>query len=162
MGDDALAALGAQWDKMSQMLDNLEAQIVGQIKGQMNGDDPAMQNAIRLIREEAERMRKETLDELNARGLVQSGVYARALSDMNNNELNQVQSTVASRFGDLQTQLNNAVMSLAQTRIGALGANQSAMTATMTNNQNNILNTGLAGLNTSVTLRGQDVQDNPV
>jgi hypothetical protein len=119
-----------------------------------------MQNAIKLIRDEAERMRKETLEELNARGLVQSGVYARALADTNTNELSQVQSAVASRFGDLQTQLNNALMSLAQTRIAALGANQNATVGMMTNTQNNILNAGLAGLNSSITMRGQDIQNN--
>jgi hypothetical protein len=160
MGDEGLAMLGAQWDKMVQMLDGVEAQITDQIKGQMNGDDPAMKQAISLIKQEAERMRKDTLDELNARGLVQSGVYARALSDMNNTELTQVQSAVASRFGDLQTQLNNAIMSLAQTRISALGANQNAVASMMMNNQSNVLNAGLAGLNASMTGRGQDIQNN--
>ena len=158
MGTEGLIAISAQWDKMVAMLDSVQAQITDQIKGQMNGDDPAMQEAIRVIKQEAETMRQSTLEELNSRGLVQSGVYAKALSDMNSNELTQIQSTVASRFGDLQTQLNNAIMSLAQTRISALGANQSAAVSMMTNTQNNIMNAGLAGLNAAVTTRGQDMQ----
>ena len=160
MGNEGLIALAAQWDKMVSTIDAVQAQITDQIKSQMNGDDPAMQNAINLIKQEAETMRKDTLDELNARGLVQSGVYAQSLSDMNKNELTQIQTAVSSRFGDLQTQLNSAIMSLAQTRISALAANQSSMASMMQNTQSNVLNAGLAGMNAQVTTRGQDIQSN--
>ena len=158
-GDEGLVAIGAQWEKMNEMLNNLEAQITQQITSQMNGDDPAMQNALRLIREEADRMRQETMEELNARGLLQSGVYAKALSDMNNNELSQVQSAVASRFGDLQNQLNQAVLSIANTRVQALMTNQNAANSMLMNTQNNIFQAGLAGANAAVTVRGQDLQN---
>jgi len=64
---------------------------------------------------------------------------------------------VASRFVDLQTQLNQAIMSLAQTRIGALGAHQQATTGMIMNTQSNVMNVGLAGLNAQLTARGQDI-----
>ena len=159
MGDEGLVAIGAQWEKMNDMLNNLEAQITQQITSQMNGTDPAMQNALRLIREEADKMRKETMEELNARGLLQSGVYAKALSDMNNNELSQVQTAVASRFGDLQNQLNQAVLSIANTRVQALMTNQNSANSMLMNTQNNVFTAGLAGANAAVTMRGQDLQN---
>ncbi len=159
MGDEGLIAIGAQWEKMNEMLNNLEAQITQQITSQMNGNDPAMQNALRLIREEADKMRNETMEELNARGLLQSGVYAKALSDMNNNELSQVQTAVASRFGDLQNQLNQAVLSIANTRVQALMTNQNHANSMLMNTQNNVFTAGLAGANAAVTVRGQDLQN---
>lgn len=159
MGNEGLIMLAAQWEQMAAMLDGLQQQITDQITGQMRGDDPAMQEALRVIREEADRMRKETLDELNARGLVQSGVYAQALSDINNSQMTQSQAAIASRFGDLQNQLNNAIMSLAQTRIGALSAHQGAVTNMQMNTQQNVLQSGLAGLNAAVTMRDQSLRD---
>lgn len=159
MGDEGLIAIGAQWEKMNEMLNNLEAQITQQITSQMNGNDPAMQNALRLIREEADKMRNETMEELNARGLLQSGVYAKALSDMNNNELSQMQTVIASRFGDLQNQLNQAILSIANIRVQALMANQNAANSMLMNTQNNVFTAGLAGANAAVTMRGQDLQN---
>jgi len=117
--NEQVVAVAAQYEQMVGLLDQLEAQILGQIRGQMNGDDPGLQAAIGVIKEEAARMRDEALEELNARGLVQSGVYAESLSRLQKNELTAVQQTIAGQFNDLQTQLNNALMSMAQARVSA-------------------------------------------
>ena len=159
MGNEGLAAMAAQYEQMVQMIDNMQSQITQQFKAQMNSEDPAMQAAIGLIKEEAQRMRDASVEELNSRGLVQSGIYAKTISDMNRNELTQIQQTVSQRFGDLQNQLNAAIMSLAQTRIGALSNHQSSMNQMLMNNQSTLNNIGLAGMNAQLTQRGQDIQN---
>lgn len=153
------AAVAAQYSQMVTMLDALEAQITGQIRSQMNGDDPGMQAAIGIIREEAMRMRDESLADLNARGLVQSGIYAEMMTRLSNNELTQVQQAVAGRFGDLQNQLNNAVMSMAQARIGALSGNQSQMNSMLMNDRNTQATLGMQGATLGLQEQGQNLQN---
>lgn len=157
LGDQGLALVSAQYTQMSQMIDGLESQIMGQIQGQMNGDDPALKQAIGVIKDEVNRMRDDTLDELNARGLVQSGIYAEALSRLNKNELTSTESLLASHFGDLQNQLNNALISIASMRINSLSTNQQAQTNMLMNNQNGLMQLGVAGVNAGLTERGQNI-----
>lgn len=157
LGDRAMAEYAAHTEKLVASLDEYIAQYRAHIESQMTGDDPAMQEALRVIRDEAERMRRDTLEELNARGLVQSGVYARALTEMNNSELTQSQSAISARFGDLQNQLNNALLSLAQTRFSIMAGSNETLAGMNMQNQSNILEAGLGNLNANVTLRGQDL-----
>jgi hypothetical protein len=153
------AAVAAQYENMVGMLDQLEAQVLGQIKSQMGGDDPGLRAAIGLIKDEASRMRDEALEDLNARGLVQSGVYAEMLDRMNRNELTQVQQVVGQRFGDLQNQLNQAIMSMAQARIGALSNHQSTLNSMMTQDRNTMAQIGIQGAQAGLEERGQNLQN---
>jgi hypothetical protein len=153
------AAVAAQYTQMVDLLDQLEAQIIGQIKGQMGGDDPGLQAALGVIKEEAARMRDASLEDLNARGLVQSGVYAEALDRLNKNELTSIQQTVAGQFSDLQSQLNNALMSLAQARIGALSGNQSQLNNMLISDRQTQANIGLQGIGYGLEERNQNMQN---
>lgn len=158
--DEHAAAVAAQYTQMVGLLDQLEAQILGQIRSQMNGDDPGLQAAIGVIKEEAARMRDEALEELNARGLVQSGVYAESLSRLQKNELTAVQQTIAGQFNDLQTQLNNAMMSMAQARVSALSGHQSQLNSMLQADRNTQANLGMQGVGLGLEQRGQDLQNN--
>ena len=158
--DEHAAAVAAQYTQMVGLLDQLEAQILGQIRGQMSGDDPGLQAAIGVIKEEASRMRDEALEELNARGLVQSGVYAESLSRLQNNELTAVQQTIAGQFNDLQTQLNNAMMSMAQARVSALSGNQSQLNSMLMADRNTQANLGMQGVGLGLEQQGQQMQNN--
>jgi hypothetical protein len=158
--DEHAAAVAAQYTQMVGLLDQLEAQIVGQIRSQMNGDDPGLQAAIGVIKEEAARMRDEALEDLNARGLVQSGVYAESLSRLQKNELTAVQQTIAGQFNDLQTQLNNAMMSMAQARVSALSGHQSQLNSMLQADRNTQANLGMQGVGLGLEQRGQDLQNN--
>jgi hypothetical protein len=135
-----MAAIAAQWTQMETMLNNLEASIMGQIQGQMGMDDPAMKSAIGLIRDEVTQQKNSALEELNARGLSQSGIVAEMLDRLNKGELTQVQQLVGGRVADLQSQLNSAVMSMANLRITALGQNQASANSFMSANQDRIAN----------------------
>lgn len=158
--NEQVVAVAAQYEQMVGLLDQLEAQILGQIRSQMNGDDPGLQAAIGVIKEEAARMRDEALEELNARGLVQSGVYAESLSRLQKNELTAVQQTIAGQFNDLQTQLNNAMMSMAQARVSALSGHQSQLNSMLQADRNTQANLGMQGVGLGLEQRGQDLQNN--
>ena len=135
---EGLAALTAQLNHTLREIDALQQQLMSQITGQMKENDPAMMAAIGLIRKEVERQRNQMLEEMNARGLTQSGILLEMEDRLNNNELTQVQSLLATRFGDLQNQLNNALMTFGQSRIQALGAHTQNVTNFM-NNQGNLM-----------------------
>jgi len=158
--DEGAVAVAAQYSQMVSLLDQLEAQITGQIRSQMNGDDPGLQAAIGVIKEEAARMRDASLEDLNARGLVQSGVYAEALTRLNSGELTSIQQTVASQFGDLQTQLNNAMMSMAQARVSALSGNQTQLNSMLQADRQTQANIGLQGIGYGLEEQGQNLQNN--
>ena len=119
-----------------------------------------LQAALGVIRQEAERMRNDSLEDLNARGLVQSGVYAEALSRLNSGELTSIQQTIAGQFGDLQNQLNNAMMSLAQSRIQALSGSQGMLNNMLINDRGTQAQLGMEGLGLGLEQRGQDLQNN--
>jgi two-component sensor histidine kinase len=157
--DEHAAAVAAQYTQMVGLLDQLEAQIVGQIRSQMNGDDPGLQAAIGVIKEEAARMRDEALEDLNARGLVQSGVYAESLSRLQKNELTSIQQTIAGQFNDLQTQLNNALMSMAQARVSALSGSQSQLNSMLQADRATQAQLGMQGVGYGLEERGQNLQD---
>ena len=157
--DEHAAAVAAQYTQMVGLLDQLEAQIVGQIRSQMNGDDPGLQAAIGVIKEEAARMRDEALEDLNARGLVQSGVYAESLSRLQKNELTGIQQTIAGQFNDLQTQLNNALMSMAQARVSALSGSQSQLNSMLQADRATQAQLGMQGVGYGLEERGQNLQD---
>ena len=158
--DEHAAAVAAQYTQMVGLLDQLEAQIVGQIRSQMNGDDPGLQAAIGVIKEEAARMRDEALEDLNARGLVQSGVYAESLSRLQKNELTGIQQTIAGQFNDLQTQLNNALMSMAQARVSALSGSQSQLNSMLQADRATQAQLGMQGVGYGLEERGQNLQNN--
>ena len=158
-GVEGQAMLAAQLEATYQMINQMEAQITGQIQSQMGGNDPGLQSAIAMIKEEVGRQRDDTLEELNARGLVQSGVYAEMLDRINKNELTQVQSVIGSRTADLQNQLNSAIMSIAQMRLGSLNNNQNASMGLFQSTANNMMNVGIAGVNAGLTERGQNLQN---
>lgn len=157
--DEHAAAVAAQYTQMVGLLDQLEAQIVGQIRSQMSGDDPGLQAAIGVIKEEAARMRDEALEDLNARGLVQSGVYAESLSRLQKNELTSIQQTIAGQFNDLQTQLNNALMAMAQARISALSGSQSQLNSMLQADRATQAQLGMQGIGYGLEQRGQDLQN---
>lgn len=157
--DEHAAAVAAQYTQMVGLLDQLESQIVGQIRSQMNGDDPGLQAAIGVIKEEAARMRDEALEDLNARGLVQSGVYAESLSRLQKNELTGIQQTIAGQFNDLQTQLNNALMSMAQARVSALSGSQSQLNSMLQADRATQSQLGMQGVGYGLEERGQNLQN---
>lgn len=157
MSDEHAMAVAGQYNQMVAMLDSLESQIMGQIRGQMNGDDPQLQNAINMLKEEFSSMEQNLLEDLNARGLVTSGVYAEALGQMKKGQQSEVQSMISGRFGELQNQLNNAVMQLAGMRINALQGNHDSVNKINSDALQTQAQVGLKGAELGLQQRGQDL-----
>ena len=119
-GAEGQAALAASYTQMINELNALETQLTGQIRSQMGEDDPQMIAAIGIIKEEAKKLQQSLLEEMNQRGVVQSGLYYQAMENMNKGTMTEIQKMVSSRVGDLQTQLNNAILNMAGIRSKAL------------------------------------------
>lgn len=153
------AEMAAMMSGMLSYIDQLGSQVMGQIRSQMGMDDPETANAIAMIREEADSIYKEMLEDLNAKGLVQSGIYAEAQDRITKNQGMQVSNFVAQRFGDLQNQLNQAMMSIGQMKTGAMSSNIGMVNSSNMNDRNTMANIGVAGLQNATTQRGQDIQN---
>ena len=112
----------------------------------MGGDDPQLLAAIGVIKEEAQRMQQEMLEEMNVRGIAQSGIYLKSMDNMNKGTLTEIQKIVSSRMGELQTQLTNAMLELAGYRIDAAMGNQTNIASLQQTQMQGMNDLGIAGL----------------
>ena len=145
-GPEGQAALAASYTQMINELNVLEEQLTGQIRSQMGEDDPQMIAAIGIIKEEAKKLQQSLLEEMNQRGVVQSGLYYHAMENMNKGTMTEIQKMVSSRVGDLQTQLNNAILNMAGIRSGIMGNYQQSMANFQNNYMQGLSNLQIAGL----------------
>ena len=145
-GPEGQAALAASYTQMINELNALETQLTGQIRSQMGEDDPQMVAAIGIIKEEANKLQQSLLEEMNQRGVVQSGLYYHAMENMNKGTMTEIQKMVSSRVGDLQTQLNNAILNMAGIRSGIMGNYQQSMANFQTSYMQGLNNLQIAGL----------------
>ena len=146
-GVEGQAALAASYTQMINELSALETQLTGQIRSQMGEDDPQMIAAIGIIKEEAKKLQQSLLEEMNQRGVVQSGLYYQAMENMNKGTMTEIQRMIASRVGDLQTQLNNAILNMASIRAGIMSNYQQSLANFQSNYMQGLNNLQLAGLN---------------
>ena len=144
--DDQLAALGASMTSMMNNLSQLEGTLTSQIQGQMGADDPTMVSALGLIRQEATKLMDGLLEEMNARGVVQSGLYQQALQDMNDGVLNEQQKFITTRVSELQNQLNNVLINMTNARAGLMGQSLTAEAAIRQTAMANLSSIGTAAL----------------
>jgi hypothetical protein len=79
--------------------------------------------------------------------VVQSGLYYHAMENMNKGTMTEIQKMVASRVGDLQTQLNNAIINMASIRSGIMGNYQQSLANFQNNYMQGLSNLQIAGLN---------------
>lgn len=82
--------------------------------------DLGLEQAIGVLREEIEYQRNQLAENLNARGLLQSGILAAAEAKLRSGGLDRVQALVANRLNELQGTIIQTVGSLAQTRMAGL------------------------------------------
>lgn len=109
--------------QFSFFMDNLKAteqQIIKMFQDQMGTVDPATQMALAQIRESAEMARNAMNEEMNRRGLLQSGIWVETATRLQKNQLTAEQTLLAQRITDLQNQLNAALMNFAQQRLSAI------------------------------------------
>ena len=145
-GAEGQAALAASYTQMINELSALETQLTGQIRSQMGEDDPQMIAAIGIIKEEAKKLQQSLLEEMNQRGVVQSGLYYQAMENLNKGTMTEIQRMVASRVGDLQTQLNNAILNMASIRAGIMSNYQQSLANFQSNYMQGLYKLQIAGL----------------
>ena len=112
--------LAASMEGFMSALDAMQSQIMGEFQQQMAGVDPATQTALQQLRENAQEYRRTLLDDLNRRGLLQSGVAIESDLRLNKNQLTAEQQVLSQRVGELQNQMTNALMQFSQSRLQAL------------------------------------------
>jgi len=154
------ATMAAMMEGMLSYIDKMGGDLTAQIRGQMGMDDPETANAIAMIRREAEGFHKEMLEDLNSKGLVQSGIYAEAKSRLAESQGMNVSNFVAQRFGDLQSQLNSAMMNIGQMRTGAMSSGMGMVNQNLMADRSTQAQLGMQGLSAELTARGQDMQQN--
>ena len=154
------ATMAAMMEGMLSYIDQMGGDLTNQIRSQMGMDDPETANAIAMIRREADMLHKEMLEDLNSKGLVQSGIYAEAKSRLAESQGMNVSNFVAQRFGDLQGQLNSAMMNIGQMRTQAMSSNMGMVNQNLMNDRTQQAQMGMQNLSNQITTRGQDMQQN--
>ena len=101
-------------------LDTAQGQMMSTFQEQMNGVDPATKAALDQIKESAQQYRKTMMEDLNRRGLLQSGIAVESDIQLNKNQLTAEQQLLAQRVSDLQNRMTSAMMQFTQSRLQAL------------------------------------------
>lgn len=100
-------------------IDQAEARIREMFERQMGTVDPLTQATLAQLREEFQRGRESLLNDLNRRGLLQSGIALQYAERLRKDELSAEERVLAQRMRTLQDQLNTALLGLAQQRLSA-------------------------------------------
>lgn len=140
------AALAAQLTTMQASIDQMEQRIMSEIHGAINGDDPAMRQAFAILKEEFENSQKSVLEEMNAKGILQSGQYAKAMVDMNKGYTSAESGILAQRFGELQNRLFDTMYNMGMTRMGMMQSNYDQSNALAQSSNANVANMGMQGV----------------
>lgn len=116
------SALAATYlNQFTTYLDQMETQIRQQFEAQGQGIDPATQAALAQIRQEVGLRRQGLMEEMNRRGLLQSGVWLEMENRILNNQLTSEEQLLAGRLSDMQNRMTDALMGLANQRLNAMG-----------------------------------------
>lgn len=118
--DDSKALLAQLQSDYLAQLDALQSSIMKQFQEQLGGVDPATQYALQSIREQAAQLQNQLEEEMNRRGLLQSGIWIEARTRLQSGQLSAEQALLADRVRSLQDQMNQALMTFAQARLNAI------------------------------------------
>lgn len=119
--DDGSQLLIASWyADMEQSLDQAYQQMMQQMQQQMGQEDPAIKAAIQALKEEVSLQRQSIFDELNARGLAQSGILVDVSAKLARGEMSEIQKMTAANLLELKSQMLTAIQNFAQQRAGLM------------------------------------------
>ncbi|GFP40809.1 hypothetical protein HKBW3S47_02506, partial [Candidatus Hakubella thermalkaliphila] len=102
-------------------LDRLEADIRHRYQEKGSIVDPATLSALREIRAEVDRRRQGLAEEMNRRGLLQSGIWLEMEDRILNQQLTAEERLLAGRGADLQNRLSDALFRIGERRINTMG-----------------------------------------
>ena len=109
---------------MNQLLDSInqmEQQLIEQYRQQGSELDPATKAALDELRRDVELRRQTLMEELNRRGLLQSGIWLEEENRLNQGLLTSQERLLASRLSDIQNRITEAIQSFAQQRLNIMG-----------------------------------------
>jgi|GEM_PF-3366233 len=97
--------------------DRMGAEIRSMFEEQMGTVDPATMAALGAIRETVNQQRGRLMDDMNRRGLLQSGIWLQMEDRINNNQLSAEQQALSTRLTNLRGQMMGALQNLANARL---------------------------------------------
>ena len=109
---------------MNQLLDSInqmEQQLIEQYRQQGSELDPATKAALDELRRDVELRRQTLMEELNRRGLLQSGIWLEEENRLNQGLLTSQERLLASRLSDIQNRITEAMQNFAQQRLNIMG-----------------------------------------
>lgn len=116
------AALAMQHtSQLMAAIDATEARIMEMFRQQGTALDPATLSALRSLRDGVETRRRQLTDEMNRRGLLQSGIWLEMEDRIHRGQLTAEEDLLGRRLSDIQNRMSGAMMDFAQQRLNIMG-----------------------------------------
>ena len=116
------SAMTISWlNQMTDTLNQLEQDIIEQYRQQGQEIDPATQAALKQIRDQVAFRRQGLMEEMNRRGVLQSGIWLEEENRLLSGQLNAEEQLLAGRLSDLQNRLTDTMQNFAQQRMNIMG-----------------------------------------
>ncbi|MDH7478901.1 MAG: hypothetical protein QHH02_02705 [Syntrophomonadaceae bacterium] len=116
------STLAAAWlEQMSSYLDRLQEELVALFRQQGSEIDPATAAALKEIRAEVSRRRQGLMEEMNRRGLLQSGIWLEEENRILEGQMSAEEKLLASRLAEAQNRMAEALMEFARLRLNQMG-----------------------------------------
>ena len=115
------AALAMQHtSQLMAAIDATEARIMEMFRQQGTALDPTTLSALRSLRDGVETRRRQLTDEMNRRGLLQSGIWLEMEDRIHRGQLTAEEDLLGRRLSDIQNRMSGAMMDFAQQRLNAM------------------------------------------
>ena len=135
-------------NQMTSQLDQLQNEIIARYEQQGTEIDPATMAALTELRNEVDRRRRGLMEEMNRRGLLQSGIWLEEENRILSNQLTAEERLLAGRLADAQNRIMDTLANFAAQRMNIMGStmqNQMNMMNTVGNLKLNALQTTQTG-----------------
>ena len=116
------SAMTISWlNQMTDTLNQLEQDIIEQYRQQGQEIDPATQAALKQIRDQVNLRRQGLMEEMNRRGVLQSGIWLEEENRILSGQLNAEEQLLAGRLSDIQNRFTDTMQNFAQQRMNIMG-----------------------------------------
>lgn len=114
--------LAAAWlEQMSAYMDRLQEELMVLFRQQGSEIDPATAAALKEIRAEVNRRRQGLMEEMNRRGLLQSGIWLEEENRILEGQMSAEEKLLASRLAEAQKRMAEALLEFARLRLNQMG-----------------------------------------
>lgn len=127
-------------NQMTAQLDQLENEIIARYEQQGTELDPATMAALTEIRNQVNLRRQQLMEEMNRRGLLQSGIWMEEENRILSNQLTAEERLLSNRLAEAQNAIMNTLASFAQQRMNIMGSSLENQMNLMANSANLKLN----------------------